>query len=234
MEPFQYLGEELDAMKFAKNYHQWILSEFRDFLGKTCVEVGAGRGSFTELLLMETEKLYAVEPDVENVRHLNQIAKKNAEGKMVVINDYFKSSYISAKADSLVYVNVLEHIENDVEELKNALTVLNKNGYVCVFVPAIEALYGEVDSKLGHYRRYSKKRLKKNFQKELKLEIRKMKYFDFPGIIPWYINARLLKKANLSTISVKLYDRLVIPIIKPIETFIPPPIGKNLLIVARK
>jgi SAM-dependent methyltransferase len=232
-EPFKYSGEELEAMKFAKNYHRWIVSEFRDFIGKTCVEIGAGQGALTELLVKKTEKLYAVEPDAENARHLNQLAEKE-NGKIVVFNDYFNPSDIPEKVDSLVYVNVLEHIENDVEELKNALISLKDNGYVCVFVPAIEGLYGEVDRKVGHYRRYSKKRLRNIFEQDLKLEICKLKYFDFSGIIPWYISACLLKKTSINVSAIKLYDRLVIPIIKPIETIVPPPIGKNLLLVARK
>ena len=58
-----YIGKDLESMSFAKNYHRWILEIFLPFLGKRIVEVGAGSGSFSELLLSHNPKSFSlVEP----------------------------------------------------------------------------------------------------------------------------------------------------------------------------
>jgi hypothetical protein len=131
-----------------------------------------------------------------------------------------------------VYVNVLEHIENDLDELRFVFRTLKVGGVLCIFVPALSWLYGNLDKEVGHFRRYHKHQLKGLVQ-QAGFEIEKIKYFDMPGIVPWYILFVLLKR-SISGNNVSLYDKLAVPLIRKVESIVSPPVGKNLLLVCKK
>ena len=137
------------------------------------------------------------------------------------------------KPDSFLYINVFEHIEDDYAEIKMLSSALNQNGHIIIFVPALNALLSDFDKGIGHFRRYDKKRLR-SLAEEAGLEIVTLKYFDFIGIIPWLINFKLLKTKKMNSSTINVYDKMAIPVIKFLETKIPAPIGKNLLLVAKK
>ena len=232
-----YEGKDLEAMSFAVNYHRWILDEFRPFLGKKVVEVGAGTGSFSELLLEEKpESLALVEPS-EMFQTLETRFRDYTEADVRAYNSIF--SQVAGKIreqnqpDSIIYVNVLEHIEDDGAELKTVRETLDKNGRVFVFVPALEWLYGEFDRRIGHYRRYVKPDLEEKVR-SAGFKILKSRYFDLIGIAPWWIKYGLLKSDSLESGAVALYDRFAVPVTKTIEKIARPPLGKNLLVVAQK
>lgn len=227
----EYPGKELEAMSFAANYHRWIVDEFKPFLGKAVVEVGAGRGDLSSLLLRSgVEKLYAYEPSINLFSVLQ--AKLGKEPRAILFNDFFNLESAPDGVDSVIYINVLEHIENDQSELRNIHGSLNAGGHLLIFVPALSWLFSKADQEMGHFRRYSKDGLVKIVQ-EGGFKIEKVCYFDIAGIIPWYVNFVLLKN-SFNSRSVSIYDRLVVPPMRFAERLIPPPIGKNILLVARK
>lgn len=233
-----YVGKDLEAMSFAVNYHKWILDEFRPFLGKRVVEVGAGTGSFSELLLQENlDSLSLVEPSdmFESLQaNVSQI-KNNAK------IDFYKSIFSAVaseisdkqKPDSIIYVNVLEHIEDDVSELEHIYRTLSKGGRCFVFVPALMSLYGEFDRKIGHFRRYTKQEVEEKCQ-SAGFKVLKSKYFDFAGIIPWFVKYKMLKSDSLDSGAVTLYDKMAIPFVRGMEKIVNVPLGKNVLLVAEK
>ena len=227
----QYFGKDLEAMAFARNYHKWILAEFFPYLGSSVAEVGAGVGSFSTLVLgTNIRSLKAFEPS-RNMYPLLQEAFSQ-DRRAEAINDFFGRANTGERFDSVLYVNVLEHIEDDASELANARDALNLNGHLLIFVPALPWLYSDLDRQVGHFRRYMKKDLVELAQRS-GFSIVKARYFDVAGIIPWYINFVLLKNL-ISGGSVSLYDRLVVPAMRVMEGVVPPPIGKNLLLVAKK
>lgn len=233
MDDFKYEGKDLEAMSFALKYHEWIANEFRPFLGKRVAEVGAGSGSFSELLLREPlEELVAVEPSREMYTRL--LARTAGEARVTSRNDFFTnvSAEYTGHFDGIVYVNVLEHVEDDVQELSRIYDSLRPGGHVCLFVPALSWLYSAHDASIGHYRRYEKAPLIA-LLKGTGFEIARVRHFDILGVLPWLILMKLLRK-NPSAGSVKLYDTCVVPISRMLESIIPPPIGKNLVIVGRK
>jgi hypothetical protein len=202
----------LEIMNTANNYNHWIVEEIKPYLGKVNAEVGAGIGSISKLIAPHVEKLIAFEPD----ETLIPILRNNINGRAEIINSTLTPIQ---RLDSLIYINVLEHIENDRLELKKAYNILKQDGCLIVFVPALQWLYSDFDKSIGHYRRYYKKELV-NLIENTGFKIVKAKYFDFPGILPWFINFTLLKK-HLNISNIRLYD------------IIRPPIGKNLLVTAR-
>lgn len=233
-----YAGRDLESMSFAVNYHKWIVDEFRSFLGKHFVEVGAGTGSFSELLLEENpQTLSLVEPSGMFEHLQNNISQIKSSSKVNFYHSVFTqaAAEIAAlqKPDSIVYVNVLEHIEDDLNELKIVYQTLEKGGRCFIFVPALMKLYGEFDRKIGHFRRYTKSELE-NKCKLAGFNIIKSKYFDFTGIIPWYAKYKIFKSDSLDAGAVTLYDKIVVPITSRFEKIIPAPIGKNLLVIIEK
>ncbi len=228
-----YFGKDLEAMSFAKNYHQWIIDELTLYLGDNVAEVGAGTGNFSEYLLnAKVKTLAAFEPSTNMFEVLQDKYSKNI--KVDAINDFFETQSMNhiESFDSVCYINVLEHIEDDREALFHAYKTLRKNGYLLIFVPALSFLYSDLDKKVGHFRRYSKSQLV-NTVLSAGFSIEKLKYFDIAGIVPWYIAFVLLKKTTTEG-NVSIYDKLVVPIMRRIEHIIPPLIGKNLILVARK
>lgn len=236
MEDVVYVGKDLEAMSFAINYHKWILRDFRSSLGRSIVEVGAGTGDFSELLLGEKpDSLSLVEPS-EMFTHLRQ----NINSDSVSIH-YYKSIFANVcdeisqthRPDTILYINVLEHIEDDVEELRLMYECLQPGGRALIFVPALPWLYGGFDKAVGHQRRYVKNEIIEKAT-SAKFKIKKVKYFDFAGIIPWVIKYKVFPSDELESSVVKLYDTWVVPTNRRIETLITPPIGKNLLCIFEK
>ncbi len=233
-----YVGKDLEAMSFAVNYHKWILDEFRPFFGKRLVEVGAGTGSFSELLLAEKPRhLTIIEPS-EMFEFLEQnVLQIETETEIKLYHSIFAEVCgeiaKSIQPTSIIYVNVLEHIEDDAGELKLIYETLEMGGRCFIFVPALQSLYGEFDRKIGHFRRYTKIEIEEKC-KSAGFKILKSKYFDFAGIFPWWIKYKLLKSDSLESGAVALYDKIAVPVISKFEKVLPMPIGKNILLVAEK
>lgn len=231
-----YVGKDLESMSFAVNYHKWILEEFRPFLGKKLVEVGAGTGSFSELLLAEKpENLALVEPSGMFEFLEQNIAQFETQTSVNYHNTIFSevADSLNAKPDTIIYCNVLEHIEDDAGELRKVYETLQPGGHCLIFVPALRALYGAFDEKVGHFRRYTKNELEEK-AKTAGFKIVKSKYFDFVGIFPWFIKYKLLKSDSLDAGAVTAYDKYAVPVTKQFERFLKFPVGKNILTVLQK
>lgn len=230
----EYFGRDLEAMSFAVNYHRWILREFNGFIGQHLLEVGAGTGNFSRLLLEKNPATFVtIEPSSNMYPLLVRALENYPNGQTIngVFADHRES--LAQQPDTIFYVNVLEHILDDRAELTYVHQSLSLGGHVCLFVPALQWLYGTADANLGHVRRYHKPALKQLVH-ETGFEIVKSRYFDLAGIVPWWILFRLLKTQSLRPRQVSLYDSAVVPVMRVLERGIAPPIGKNLLMVGKK
>jgi SAM-dependent methyltransferase len=234
----EYVGKDLEAMDFAVKYHRWILDLMKPFLGKHVVEVGAGTGSFSELILStRPSSLTMVEPsDMFHALAANQRLRRSG-ADLGQYHDVFSNAArdIAARInpDSIIYVNVLEHIENDSEELRTVWETLRPGGHVFIFVPALPILFSKFDQHIGHFRRYRKSELRSKLE-HAGFHVRDLRWFDLPGILPWLLKYRLSGSLTMESSAVQLYDRIAVPIIRPFETLIRPPVGKNLFAVAQR
>jgi SAM-dependent methyltransferase len=238
-EQVTYAGRDLEVMAFAENYHRWILQIFKPFLGTRVVEVGAGTGSFSELVLEHSlASLSLVEPSEAMYRILSRrINPPDAATHIKTYNTLFANVAdhirVKQRPDSIIYVNVMEHIADDMAELRAVHRTLGAGGRLFIFVPALQWLFGSFDKQIGHFRRYSRTELESKCL-GAGFRIIKSVYFDFVGIVPWGIKYRLMKSSTLEPRAVQLYDRYVVPASRAIESKIEPPIGKNLLLIAEK
>lgn len=233
-----YEGRDLEAMAFAVKYHRWILEFFSPYLGRRLVEVGAGSGSFSEMLCaFPFESLSLVEPSTNIYRLLEQRVRASARRDLFTYNASFRKVAGELKTtrqpDSIIYVNVLEHIEDDETELRLVHSTLGSGGRVFIFVPAFEWLFGPFDKAVGHFRRYGKAALE-NKCRRAGFTIIRSSYFDFFGIVPWWLKYRVLRLSSLGPRAVFLYDKYIVPVAKRSEGLIRPPAGKNVILIAEK
>jgi SAM-dependent methyltransferase len=238
-EPVGYVGKDLEAMSFAVNYHRWILSRFAPYLGKRVVEVGAGTGSFSELLLeLRPQTLSLVEPSQSMFEHLSKRVPGFVSAVEVKLyNETFDRVAAQIRSqqqpDSIVYVNVLEHTADDEGEIRIIGETLEPGGRAFIFVPALSWLYGSLDREINHYRRYSRRDLESKCR-AAGFRILDSRYFDLPGVLPWWLKYRVLQSRKMEPGAVRFYDQTVVPIAKRLESAIAPPLGKNILLVAEK
>lgn len=234
-----YAGKDLESMSFAVNYHRWILSIFEPYLGKRVVEVGAGKGSFSELLLeRRLESLSLVEPSAAMHQQLyRRMEELNALATVKTYNDVFENVAEQIRSterpDSIIYVNVLEHIEDDVNELKLINGTLDSRGRLFIFVPALRWLHGSMDRQLDHFRRYTRTELEKKCA-VAGFRVLASRYFDAMGVLPWWVKYKLLQSNAMEPGAVRFYDARVVPVARRLEAIVRPPIGKNILLVAEK
>jgi SAM-dependent methyltransferase len=228
-----YEGRDLEAMAFARNYHAWIRDELSGLTTGDLAEVGAGDGLFSRMLLEAGPRsLTLFEPSAE--MHARQPAELRADPRVQRVNarlgdrvDEFDSTF-----DAVLYINVLEHIPDDAAELALVRRVLRPHGRVAIFVPALPWLMSDFDRSIGHHRRYRRRPLRELLE-SAGFSVERLHYFDGPGILPWLIAMRWLR-LGLSPRSVALYDGIAVPILRRIEPRLRPPIGKNLLAIARR
>jgi SAM-dependent methyltransferase len=234
-----YPGKDLEAMSSAVNYRSWILQIFDGYLGARVVEVGAGVGSFSELLMERPlESLTLVEPSekmysalLTRLDELNSALRIQTHRALFWhVAEQIKSA---DRPDSIIYLNVLEHVSDDEAELAIANRTLTKGGRIFVFVPALSWLYGSFDRQIGHVRRYTMTGLVEKCERA-GFRILEARYFDSLGIVPWWIRYRLFRSETMDPAAVRFYDDHIVPAAKRIESLIRPPIGKNILLVGEK
>ena len=135
--------------------------------------------------------------------------------------------------DSVVMVNVLEHVKDDGAALSGIFRLLRPGGHLLAFVPALPWLFSAMDVALGHYRRYRKGPLIR-LAESAGFEVVSARYFDIFGIVPWWAIYTLGGRTRFSPGLSKLYDRMAAPAGRALEALVPPPAGKNIVLVARK
>lgn len=230
---FCYSGTELDSFTEARNYYRTILKFFRPYVGDRVVEVGAGIGTFSSFLLglLNIRELTTLEPAANLFPLLNR--RFSEDSRVTCVNSHLHDYVPSGDIDTVVSVNVLEHIEDDGEFLRSAQHILAPGGTILLFTPALPMLYGSLDRQFGHYRRYTKLGLANELW-SAGFSLESLRYFDLPGILAWLLATRVLKKNTLRPSEVRHYDRFVFSWISQIERWCEPPIGKNLLAIGRK
>lgn len=225
---------DLEALSVLVNYRHWVIDAFTPYLGGHVVEYGAGIGSNGEKLLRHVDRLSLVEP-------MDRLFLKLAERFLGAPNVHLEHALLedsvrrtrSDMFDGVVMINVLEHVADDQLALREFYRILRPNGHICIFVPALQFLFSDYDQLVGHYRRYDLTELTKSVS-AAGFKIRRANYFDLIGIAPWFITMRLLRRKRINSGMADIYDKCVVPFGRFLESIVPPPIGKNIILVACK
>ena len=135
--------------------------------------------------------------------------------------------------DSIVCLNVLEHIRDHRRAMQNMQGNLESGGTIVLLVPAFPALYGPIDRNLGHHRRYTRPEVR-DLADWAGLRIRKLIYLNFVGFFGWWVNAHLLAREEHSETQIRIFDRYFVPVQSRLEALFPPLFGQSILCVLEK
>ena len=226
-------------MAFASNYRRWIMDSLKPYIGRHIVEVGAGTGAFSELLLAAGPASLTVLEPSSNLysRLIKLLGPMDSIGGLHLHQSNFPDAWNAnpqiQTPDTAVYINVLEHIEDDEAELKTIFNALAPGGRILIFVPALPFLMSSMDRELGHFRRYTLPELVARCS-SAGFIIKTAKYFDLLGVAPWWIKYRLLQSNTMEAGAVRAHDRWVVPVSRKLESLIKVPFGKNIILVGEK
>lgn len=231
---FKYTGSELELFRQATKWKAYCCEMLKGYLAKRVLEVGAGIGNMTKILCTENqEKWVMLEPDpafAEDLRRLvkNSHLEKNCE----IVSGVVKDLRIERKFDTIIYVDVLEHIEDDIDEINQATNMLDVNGVLIILSPAYQWLFSPFDEEIGHYRRYNKKGLKRIIPDNM--ECIDVKYMDSIGLLASLGNKIFMRSKMPTMRQIKMWDRCMIPVSKIVDPIIGYKIGRSILGIWRK
>ena len=225
-----YLNSVLGLFDLAGNYRKYQISLVKNFIKNTILEVGPGRGEIISHFAHDKKKkISLLEPDSENFEFLKKKFEKNPNVK---VSNLFIAD-VQEKFETIIYMDVVEHIENHEEEILKAYSKLEKNGYLIFIVPAFQLLFSDFDRAVGHYRRYEKKFFKE-FAKSNNIKCVKNHYFDSLGFFIVLIG-KILKLKNNKTVSIGIkFWNLLIIFSRINDTLIFNAFGKSLICVYKK
>jgi protein-L-isoaspartate O-methyltransferase len=225
---------ELELLSSTPVSTRIIVNTLSPHIGSNVLEVGSGLGLITQMLVDDGKKVTALEPDANLFDQFSKnISSTNVRGYCLTLGEYLEKYPAENPFDTILYVNVLEHIRDDIGELKTALGAMQENAKIVIFVPASPRLYGTMDWISGHFRRYRMNELK-SVAEIAGLRLVECRAFDPVGVLPYWFMYRLLKRRTLSVSSVSLYDKVVIPLSAAIPSaVIRRTGGKNLILVGQ-
>jgi SAM-dependent methyltransferase len=213
----------LRAMEDARQFNQWMADTISPFLGDDVLEIGAGIGNLSKLLCPGRRRYVVSDIDTRYLGHLRS-QLRSVPNVTTAVCDLRKSRDFEPfleSMDTLICLNVLEHIEDDRSGLRNIHASLRPGGRAIVLVPQSAAAFGTMDEVLGHYRRYSRPELEQKieaagFRIERMIEFNRVTY---PG---WILNGRILRRRTLSRLQLRTFD-LLVPLWRRIDRFLPWP-----------
>lgn len=213
----------------AVRYQKWILSEFAPEIHGSVLEVGAGIGNFTRLLVEQATEVWALEPDQGACRLIEELSLPKVRVLCAPLSEFHETRQ---RFDTAVFINVLEHIENDSLALSTVHQLLRPRGGVCLLVPAHNWLYGPIDARFGHFRRYPVREVRQLLE-STGFHVETCRYFNPVGALGWLLFHKVLRRQQISPRSVWLSERLAIPIGKRLEVFGEPPFGQSVFAFGR-
>ena len=220
----------LDSLDGARRYTEWIFGLVEPHLGDRILEVGAGHGTFTELL---SRRGHVVATDM-SARCVEVLRDRYDASPVVEVDHMDLSTAVTARTfDSIVLVNVLEHIDDDATALKELYAGLEPGGRLILWVPAFQRLYSDFDRRIGHYRRYHIRGLT-HLLDDAGFEVVDARYVNVVGALAWWLVARRLGRTPTAEGGVRLFDRAFVPVLRRIEAGRRPPFGQSVFCVARR
>jgi protein-L-isoaspartate O-methyltransferase len=234
IEDGKYIGKELELFEKAHHWKAYYGNILKPYLKGDVLEVGAGIGGTTTSLCDGLQKTWlCLEPDEQLASHIQEkIDHKKIPSFCEVKSIYSNQLNVKALFNAILYMDVIEHIEHDDQELMVAYRHLKPGGALIVLVPAHQCLYTSFDKKIGHFRRYSKKRLQQAVPKELKKE--KLLYLDSVGLSASLANKLLLHSPMPNEKQIKVWDNYMIPLSRFIDPIFGYTLGKSVLGVWKK
>jgi SAM-dependent methyltransferase len=231
---FKYVGNELDLFAAVHNWKSYWSRRIRPFVTGDVLEVGAGIGSNTSFLDSGGNgRWVCLEPDVRLVAQLAKNLEETNSGRIhEAIAGTVQSLDSDWKFDTIIYIDVLEHIEGDREELESAASRLRVGGRIIVLSPAHQWLFTPFDTAIGHFRRYNRPMLRKISPSSLRLD--HLIYLDSAGLALSSANRLFLQQSMPTKAQLRVWDSYVIPISRVLDRCLFDSVGKSIVGIWRR
>lgn len=224
-----YIGQELAIFAHAVNWKKYYSSIIRPYFGRRVVEVGAGLGATTAVMCDGNQQEWiCLEPDPDLRSGIDRlILEENLPACCRTLGGFVPDIPVESRFDTFIYIDVLEHIEDDQAELREAAARLGPGGRLIVLSPAFNFLFSPFDRSIGHYRRYDKRMYRALTPVGCTLE--KMLYLDSIGVLTSLMNRMILSQSMPTVGQILFWDRRIIPITKWIDPVSFHSFGRSLL-----
>lgn len=231
---FHYVGTELELFSSATNWKQYLRRQVAPYLGRQVLEVGAGLGGTTRLLCGPGQRSWVcLEPDSTLARSLGE---KRDRGELPAFCEVVVGTLADIPADStfdsLLYIDVLEHIEDDRGELERAAAHVSEGGHLVVLSPAHPWLFSPFDEAIGHFRRYTRTSLAALTPRPLVPT--RCVYLDSVGLLASLGNRLLLRHSMPGARQIAFWDRVLVPGSRLVDPLVRYSLGKSVLCVWRR
>ena len=224
----KYPGLELENFDKAHIWRKYIYYIIKRYLNGNILEVGAGIGSFTKLYEDQHQNITLSESDKDFCDLLNDKFKN--KNNIKITNQFIKE--INQKFETIIYLNVLEHIEDDIAEVKMAYEKLEKNGHLIILVPAHQKIYSKFDEAVGHFRRYEIDFFKDRLSMFNSIKLIQL---DCCGYLLYHLNNLIFKKdVYPSKLKIFIWDKIFTPMTIVLDFLINYKFGKNILCIIKK
>ena len=230
--------ETLEIFSRTSAINQWLYDEIKKFASGEILEIGSGIGNISAHLLKDQINVSLSDLRLEYCQLLQRKFVKDSHLRQVYVLDLavadFKTKYFDMleKFDTVIALNVIEHIENDSMAIQNAKSLLRSNGKLVILVPAGQSLFNSLDRELGHYKRYSKTRLK-TLIRTAGFDISYCRYFNAAGILGWWLSGTVFRNKVITSSKLNLFNKLV-PLFRILDWFVTPVTGVSLISVGIK
>lgn len=218
----------LAEMAVAGNYRDWLIELTSPFLGDCPLEIGSGTGDYAELWAQAGRRVTATDGFPPLV---DALKRRFADNDCVDVRHLVVPSAETGAHSAVVAVNVLEHIPDDLNALRSFARLVRPGGAVVLFVPAFPLLMSDYDRRVGHERRYRRPQLVRLFE-QAGLVPKQVRYVNLVGFFGWLVAMRLMRGRPGEGPALTLFDRGILPVMRPIEARIRLPLGQSLLAVA--
>lgn len=234
MPAVEYIGNELDLFAHATHWKRYWSNLIAPYLGRRILDVGAGIGGTAAVLgVKEFDRYLALEPDPSNVARMNNSA---ADGAYCANFEALAGTLVDLAPDStfdtILYIDVLEHIERDRQELERAAEHLVEGGRILVLSPAHQWLYTPFDSAVGHVRRYDRASLLAAKPETLVTE--RIRYLDSVGLLASAGNRLILGASHPTLSQIRLWDGVMVRASRHLDKFLEFRLGKSILASFKK
>jgi SAM-dependent methyltransferase len=231
----QALKEVQETRLLINRLDEWLCQSIALYIGDRVLEVGSGMGNILKFLLaLDRELVIGTDIDLACVDYLQE--KYRDQQKLLVFPyDVCHPDFLRLKkyhVDTVVSINVLEHIQDDEHALDQISEIVTAGGHIILVLPAHKFLYGSLDRSIGHYRRYDKQGLYRKLSKQ-HLEVLAQKYLNPVGALGWLVNGRVLHKKVPPTNQLRLFNR-ILPLVCQLDDHFNFPFGLSILSISRR
>jgi SAM-dependent methyltransferase len=232
------------GIRQAGNYHRYLLEHTEGFMGQKIMEIGCGYGQYTEFLLKRGKFVLATDIDNDLLaclqKNLGSQHPHSLKTQFIDLNQNLSIiECLSWQPDTLLCLNVLEHIEHDKEVIKYLYTNSRANTVAIFLCPAHQALFGFMDQQAGHFRRYNRQTFQKLFT-SAGWSIAKCFYINPIGAIGWFVRNKLIPPSSRSlddpkiNSDIAIFDKYLLPISRTLDPFFKYTLGQSVVVIAKK